>query len=97
MLIDTGATLTTINHTTAEKLGLDIKGKKIQLTLADGRKIYAISATLDTISIGNIVSTNIPAVIIGGDNQYELLGMSFLKDYHISIDSERMTLTLQSK
>lgn len=93
-LVDTGANIVAMNSETAKALGIDYaSGKKMQATTASGIT-QSWSITLDAISVGGIVKTNVVAAVIEGVYPTDiLLGMTFLKDVEIAENSGLMVLT----
>jgi len=99
LLVDTGASSTTISESVARKLGLRLDDKpETQTTLADGSTVSARKVTLDLIEVGTaslqkldvLVYKNAPGNTLDG-----LLGMNFLRhfDYDVSPDFTKLTLT----
>lgn len=97
LLIDTGAPYLLISPKLAERLGLikDEDGGLIVMTGGIGGSVPAMLAVVDSISIGEARAEFLPATItpsISGDFE-GLVGMDFLADYRISIDSNRSVIT----
>jgi len=106
LLVDTGATLVSISPKTARMLGISVKNKKtVSAELADGRLGQIVPITLKTVQVGNATAENVEAGIIitasGGHTQRSgadgLLGMSFLNNFHMTIDAKKKVLTLIKK
>jgi len=92
-LLDTGATLVAIPEHIANKLKLE-KGHRFQSQTANGNSL-SYSTNIETLSLGNIVMTNVPASISSGMKFDEiLLGMSFLKHLHLTQQGKTLTLSL---
>jgi len=92
-LLDTGATLVAIPEHIAKKLKL-VKGGRFQSQTANGNSL-SYSTTIDTLSLGDLVMTNVPASISSGmDFDEVLLGMSFLKHLNISQQGKTLTISL---
>ncbi len=90
--LDTGATVVAIPEHIAEKLNLE-KGQRFLTQTANGNS-KSYETTLDSVSLGDIVITNVPASISSGMEFDEiLLGMSFLK--HLDMRQQGKTLTLR--
>lgn len=87
-VVDTGATLISMNGNLAKRLGIDYKliGQKSQSYTASGiADIYIV--TLKKVNVGGIVKHNVTAAVHHGDfPNIALLGMSFLKDLSINRD-----------
>jgi aspartyl protease family protein len=90
--LDTGATVVAIPEHIAERLDLK-KGQSFITQTANGNS-KSYETTLDSLSLGDIVMTNVPASISSGMEFDEiLLGMSFLK--HLDMRQQGKTLTLR--
>jgi len=89
--LDTGATLVAIPEHIATSLGLE-KGQSFITQTANGNS-KSYQTTLASLSLGDIVMTNVPASISSGMEFDEvLLGMSFLK--HLDMVQRGKTLTI---
>ena len=86
-LVDTGATYVSMSHQDAEKLGIDYRaGMPISMNTANG-VTGAFQITLQSVSVGNIVIHNVPAVVsTGGFTSELLLGNSYLSKVDLKID-----------
>jgi len=95
-IVDTGATLISMNLSTAKRLGIDYEsGERVNLTTANG-VTEARMVTLDKVSIGGIVQYNIKATVSFDDALPAiLLGNSFLRNLNVLI--ENGVLVLESK
>ena len=92
LFLDTGATVVAIPEHIAKKLNLK-KGQSFITQTANGNS-KSYQTTLDSVSLGDIVITNVPASISSGIEFDEiLLGMSFLK--HLDMRQQGKTLTLR--
>lgn len=79
-MVDTGATLVSINGEQARRLGIDYRreGKPALVETASGRE-RAYQVLLDSVSVGALKIHNVPAVVLDGNLPSTiLLGMSFL-------------------
>lgn len=91
-LLDTGATLVAIPEHIARQLNLK-KGRAFQSQTANGTS-QSYSTVIDTLALGDIVMTNVPASISSGMEFDEiLLGMSFLK--HLQLTQQGRTLKIK--
>jgi len=89
--LDTGATHISIPGKVAKRIGLR-GGRSIMVQTANGA-IPVQTTTLDSVSIGNIVMTDVKAGINPYmDSEAILLGMNFLK--HLELTQRGDTLTL---
>ncbi len=90
-LLDTGATVVAIPEHIARQLNLK-KGRSYQSQTANGTSL-SYETTLSSLSLGDIVMTNVPASISSGMEFDEiLLGMSFLK--HLQLTQQGKTLKI---
>lgn len=93
-LIDTGATLVAMNAAHARRLGIDFNtsGRKRRATTAGG-VVNSWEVRLESVQVGDIRITNVPAAVLEGDYPEEvLLGMTFLRNVEISESSGLMVL-----
>ena len=93
--LDTGCSSTLLSPEIAEKLKIE-GGQEIETVLADGTKVKAKKAFLNTIKVGEQTIRNVPVVIMetSGDG---LLGMSFLKYFKFQVDTKTDELVLQRR
>ncbi len=91
--VDTGATLVAIPEKLANTLNLK-KGARFQTETANG-KSESFLTVLDSISLGHIEMSKVPASISPGMTFDEiLLGMSFLKHLHITQYGDELIIRL---
>jgi len=92
LVLDTGATITTVHDDFARKFG-PIRYKKSFTSVADGRRVQTKVTTFDYIQVGPYTYRNIRVDIIPYEkksNVYKgLLGMNFLKHFKYQIDHQR--------
>lgn len=92
-LLDTGATHVAIPEHIAQQLQLK-KGAALQTVTANGTST-SYRTRLDTVSLGHITLTNVPASISTGMQFDEiLLGMSFLKHVKLSQQGKYLTISI---
>jgi aspartyl protease family protein len=94
-VIDTGASYVALNWEQAERLGIDRRqGQRIWMNTANGRA-SATLVKLESVQVGDIGITNVPAVVIDGGAEVlpvVLIGMSFLR--HVDMRRSGNTMTL---
>jgi clan AA aspartic protease (TIGR02281 family) len=96
LVLDTGATTTMISHRLAASLGLRTDGPRIVAATANGNVAVPL-ARLGSIKVGEAEVVNLtvtvhdlsPAARADG-----LLGLDFLRRFHVSIDSKNQVLIL---
>ena len=93
-MVDTGASDVVLARTDAEAVGIDVAS----LAFA-GRALTANGAVatapveLATVRFGDILGTNVPAQVNGGELDVSLLGMSYLGRFdRIEISGDRMRI-----
>ncbi len=88
-IIDTGATYTSISKEMADSLGLDLdQAESIGITTANGR-IYVPKAVIDRVRVSGLEAKNIEVTVIPirkGSSFSGLLGLSFIKQFRMTID-----------
>lgn len=94
-LVDTGANLVAMNEQDARKIGIDINrvGTPVNYESASGKGVGKL-VVLDRVQVGNILVSNVKAIIIRGEHPRKtLLGMSFLRRVKMERNGLVMTLT----
>lgn len=78
-LVDTGASLVSLNQRDARRIGLDLDNlqRNVNVSTASGRT-KGSGAIIDEISIDGVELEDVTAVVIDDGLEYSLLGMSFL-------------------
>jgi len=93
-LLDTGATNVTISSNIAKHLNLTAQGSALVSTANGNIEVH--KTILETLTLGNITSTDIVAYINPyNEGNIVLLGMSFLK--HLTLIQKNNTLTLTTE
>jgi predicted aspartyl protease len=100
-IVDTGATLTCIDVSLARELGLpeDDAAGGIALGVATAGRIQTVH--MDSLRVGNAAAFDLSACRLDLANLRRafgaqgLLGLNFLKSFHIAIDFERNVMTLR--
>lgn len=99
LAIDTGAPGTIISTPLARKLGLfdEEHGRLLISTGGIGGTAPAVRTIIDTIEVGGAKSFFVPATIIApiSDSFDGLLGMDFVSNYAITIDSKRSMVVFE--
>lgn len=91
-LIDTGATLTVVPGDIAHRMGLD-NGSEMTVNTANG-PAKGYQTTLNSISIGDLTVTQVPALILPdmAQTSYVLLGMSFLGSFDMATQENTLVI-----
>ena len=100
MLVDTGASILLISRDLANKLKIYDGGgaRTIQITLADGSTTTAVPVVLQSVQVGDAVVRNVRGAISESPPSGDvdgLLGMSFLSNFILRIDSKAKKLILE--
>lgn len=96
LLLDTGASVTTISEAVAAQLGVQ-NGDTNPATgvLADGRRVDARWFVVDSVGVGPKTATQLRAAILlrsGGAGYDGLLGMDFLRKFRYQVDFDRQVI-----
>lgn len=98
-LLDTGATFVTLSATLANRLNLRLSSRnQIPVTLANGSKVNAQPIVLKSVQVGDARVNGVAAMIFHeapNDGVDGLLGMSFLREFMISMDPVNKKLVFQ--
>ncbi len=103
LLLDTGATTVVLSDRVARELGVrdNVAEKdKVEVQLADGRKIEARHVVLDSVRVEDSEVKDVGAVVLldaEEDMGDGLLGMSFLNKFNFQIDTLNNKLILQKR
>ena len=99
LIVDTGASLTAISSRLAERLGVDFSGpgRNAVLIQADGSRIVGKAVVLDSIQVGQSTVERVQVVILPsvGSQEDGLLGMTFLREFTVQIDSDNNLLLIK--
>jgi len=101
MVVDTGASVVSITRDIAGQLGMDLSEahKDVELILADGSSVKAKAVSLKSVRVGDSKAEDVIAVVVdnppapGVDG---LLGMSFLGNFSVKVDSANNELVLET-
>ena len=99
-IVDTGASLVTIPQATAEALGLTVdESNPLRKVYTAGGLKYVPEVVLSSITVGGWEVNNLKALILDLPNQpeYGLLGMNFLRRFHMDINTEDGVLLLEPR
>jgi len=95
MLLDTGASITTISIDVAKRLGIRPESTELGISrVADGRMLQTFVTSLDYLAVGPKMKGNVQVSIMpssGPPLPFDgLLGMNFLGDYsyHLDVNNE---------
>jgi clan AA aspartic protease (TIGR02281 family) len=101
-IVDTGAAMVTISHVLADQLGLDYSNRPMQRLMTVSGMMESPRIVLDSIYVPDEAGESargVDAIVatlpgappaIGG-----LLGQSFLRHFHVTIDAERAVMRLE--
>jgi hypothetical protein len=97
LILDTGATTTSISEETATELGIMPEETSPGVArVADGRKVMSRNATIDSVRLGSKELRQTPVSIMPYTGPREdhdgLLGMSFLKAFAYQVDLNRQKI-----
>ncbi len=102
LLLDTGASIVLLSRQIGQQIGPSPvrRRQKVELQLADGRKIKADYVILESLSVQGVEANDVAAAVLSediGDIAYKdgLLGMSFLKNFNFKIDQKNNKLILE--
>lgn len=101
MAVDTGASLVTISRSIASRLELDLGDERnvVEFQLADGSKTKGRIVTLKSIEVGDSKAEEVLVAVMDsppGGGIDGLLGLSFLDNFSVKIDSVNNRLVLES-
>ena len=98
-LLDTGATFVTLSATLANRLNIKLSSRnQIPVTLANGSKVNAQPVMLKSVQVGDARVNGVAAMIFHeapNEGVDGLLGMSFLREFMISMDPVNKKLVFQ--
>ncbi|MBK8189103.1 MAG: TIGR02281 family clan AA aspartic protease [Vampirovibrionales bacterium] len=97
-IVDTGATYTSISQQLADALGDSVKPLgTVRITTANGR-IEARKVLIERISVNGVEAHNVEATVIDvrpGSSFSGLLGLSFIRQFRLTIDPQEGLLVFQ--
>ena len=79
MLIDSGATVTTLAVSTAAEAGIDTSGSLVPIVLRTANGVaHAKTGTLGELRLGNVTARDLKVVVSPGIGEINVIGMNFL-------------------
>lgn len=101
LIVDTGATFTMISAATAKELAIEPNesARRLPIQTANG-VIQAPLTSLESINVGGVEMKNLPAVIhdaLPNSQVAGLLGLNFLSNFRMDIDTQKGLLHLEKK
>ena len=99
-ILDTGATYMSISREMATRLGVDWKhARTIPITTANGQ-VQVPLVTLKTVEVDGLAAHDVKATVMPMHESAGfsgLLGLSFIQQFHLTLDPDAGTLTLKSR
>ena len=77
VLVDSGATMTTVGRETAARVGMQISPGRNQVVRTGNGLVRVATGTANTLTVGSIERDNVP-VHVANDEDLNVLGMNFL-------------------
>lgn len=98
MVVDSGASLVCLPHDDALAANLDLEStaEPIILMIADGTQVKASRIVIPKLRVGQFEADQVEAAVLPPEmaDAPALLGMSFLRNFQVSIDSDSATLKM---
>jgi aspartyl protease family protein len=94
-MVDTGATTIALGRSEADRIGLDWKHGRPGMTQTANGTVPVHGVTLASVRVGDVVVTNIAAVVVPMDMSTVLLGNSFLDRFNMRRENDVMRLDLK--
>lgn len=92
-VVDTGASDIVLSRGDAERAGLDPDGLTYFGTAMTANGIVrTASVRLDSVTLGPLTDTDVPAVVTAGELDRSLLGMSYLGQFEMTLTPDRLVL-----
>lgn len=91
-LVDTGATMVSLGAGDAARAGVDFRRGEPVMTMTANGPAQAYRTRIATLRVGDIVLSDVDALVHGHDMPVALLGMSFLNRMEMRRDGQTMTL-----
>ena len=94
-MVDTGATMVSMDKYEAERLGLDYKNGRRGTTRTANGDTTVYATKLASVRIGDVLVYNVDALVSPAPMPYILLGNSFLTRFQMKRENDVMTLDLR--
>ena len=94
-VVDTGATTVAIGNDEAARIGLDFGSSTAGRAMTANGAVNTRSLTLTAVKVGDVVVSDVPAMVVPQSMPYVLLGNSFLSRFQMRNDND--TLVLEKK
>ncbi|MEP6502208.1 MAG: retropepsin-like aspartic protease [Betaproteobacteria bacterium] len=94
-VVDTGATTVAIGSDEAARIGLDLGAGTASRAMTANGAVNTRSLTLTSVTIGSVIVSDVPAMVVPQAMPYVLLGNSFLSRFQMRNDND--TLVLEKK
>ena len=94
-MVDTGATMVSMDKYEAERLGLDYKNGRRGTTRTANGDTIVYATKLASVRIGDVLVYNVDALVSPAPMPYILLGNSFLTRFQMKRENDVMTLDLR--
>lgn len=94
-MVDTGATTVALSQAEAERIGLEWRaGRRGTSSTANG-VVTVHQLTLSAIRVGDVLVSNVEAIVLPASMPYVLLGNSFLGRFQMRRDNDTLRLDLK--
>lgn len=94
-IVDTGATMVSMDQYEAERLGVDYKSGKRGMSRTANGDMPVYRTTLSTVRVGDVQIYNVEALVSPAPMPFILLGNSFLTRFQMKRENDVMTLDLR--
>jgi aspartyl protease family protein len=94
-VVDTGATLVSLDQYEADRLGIDWKNGRRGMSRTANGDMPIFRTTLPSLRIGDVQVYNVEAVVSPAPMPFILLGNSFLSRFQMKRENDVMTLDLR--
>ena len=94
MMADTGASGIVLSQADAQSLGIDLASLRyLGTAMTANGEVRTARVTLENITLGPFVDTNVTAYVNQGEMDGSLLGMDYLGRFNVSLVNDQMELT----